>query len=264
MAPSPTPLVPAQLDRLQRFNVSRSVDIHCHVLPGVDDGPRNLSESLALCRMLIEDGFTDVIATPHQLGRLDGTNQPPAVRQAVAELQTSLTQANIPMRIHPGGEVRLDERIPKLLADDKVSCLTDAKKYLLLELMPNLAVDPGFLVPYLTKAKVRIVLAHGERYDALVADLNAAQAWAMQPGLAIQVNAPTFLGGSGEAGEAAAWEWLARGWVKLVATDAHSTNKRRPRMSEAIERIVERAGEDVARRVCAENPARLLAGDELL
>ena len=63
-----------QSSRLARFGVSQCVDVHCHVLPGIDDGPKNLDESLTLCRSLMRDGITTVIATPHQLGRYDGHN----------------------------------------------------------------------------------------------------------------------------------------------------------------------------------------------
>src|SRR5690348_10527458 len=100
---SPTPLSAPQLARLSKFHVQRSVDIHCHCLPAIDDGPRNLAESIALCRLLVRDGFTDVVATPHQLGRWDGLNWAAEVRGAVADLQATLQRERIPLRLHPGG-----------------------------------------------------------------------------------------------------------------------------------------------------------------
>src|SRR5215831_6565428 len=123
-----------QKSRLARFGVSQCVDIHCHVLPGIDDGPRSLDESLTLCRSLMRDGITTVIATPHQLGRYDGHNCAKEVRRRVAELQTILDQKKIPLKILSGGEVRIDERITKLLHDDHILTLADGKRYLLLEL----------------------------------------------------------------------------------------------------------------------------------
>src|SRR3954469_7910457 len=138
-------LAPSQQARLTRFNARRCVDVHCHVLAGVDDGPRNMTDAIALCRMLVEDGITDVIATPHQLGRFDGANHGPAVRAAVSTLQSHLDESAIPLCVHSGGEVRLDERIPKLLTDDKILTLADARSYLLLELPPGMVVDPKFL-----------------------------------------------------------------------------------------------------------------------
>ena len=58
-----------QQKRIERFGVSRSVDVHCHCLPGLDDGPQTLADAISLCRQIVEDGITTVIATPHQLGR---------------------------------------------------------------------------------------------------------------------------------------------------------------------------------------------------
>jgi protein-tyrosine phosphatase len=155
----------------------------------------------------------------------------------------------------------LDERIPQFLGAGKILTLADQGIYLLLELPLGLSVDPGFLIPYLTRAGGRLVLAHAERYDSLVASDALLEAWVRQ-GAAIQVNAPSLCGDDAEA--EAAWRWMQKGWVAVVATDAHSTNTRRPRMTEALELIVTRLGEDVARRVCIENPARILEGRELL
>ena len=251
----------AQESRLQKFSCTRTVDIHCHILPGVDDGPKNLSDALSLARAMISDGFTDVIATPHQLGRWDGSNPPIAIRAAVVDLQSHLDKARLPLTIHVGAEVRLDERIPQFIGAGKILTLADQGIYLLLELPLGMSVDPAVLVPYLTRAGARIVLAHAERYDSLVADPRVVQAW-IQQGAALQVNAPSLCGDDPAA--AAAWEWLKLGWVAIVATDAHSTNTRRPRMSEAMDLIVGRLGDEVARRVCIENPARVLDGRELL
>ncbi|HWA48174.1 MAG TPA: CpsB/CapC family capsule biosynthesis tyrosine phosphatase [Dongiaceae bacterium] len=251
----------SQEARLQRFRCTRTVDTHCHVLPGVDDGPRSMSDSLSLCRALIADGFTDVIATPHQLGRWDGSNAPIAIRAGVAELQAQLNKARLPLSVHAGAEVRLDERIPQFLGAGKILTLADQGIYLLLELPLGLSVDPAFLVPYLTRTGAKLVLAHAERYDSLVASDALLETWVRQ-GAAIQVNAPSLCGDDAEA--QAAWRWMQKGWVAVVATDAHSTNTRRPRMTEALEVIVNRLGEDVARRVCIENPARILEGRELL
>jgi protein-tyrosine phosphatase len=238
------------------------VDVHCHILPGIDDGPRNLIESLNLCRALVVDGITDVIATPHQLGRWDGTNHPDEIRRGVTDLQAKLDAAQIPLRLHAGGELRLDERIPQLIGSGKVMTLADQGAYMLLELPMGFNVDPAALVRYLTASGTRIVLAHAERYDTLTGDERVAEAWVNQPGVAFQVNAQSLLDGGPHA--EAAWQWISLGWVALIATDAHSIGTRRPRMSDAIEHIVERAGIDEARRICLENPSRVLDGGELL
>jgi protein-tyrosine phosphatase len=264
--PTTFPLASMQQARLERFAATRAVDVHCHVLPDVDDGPRDLTEALAVCRALVHDGITDVIATPHQLGRWDGTNHASAIRAAVTEMQSRLDVAKIPLTLHPGGEVRLDERIPQLLGAGKILTLADMGMYLLLELPQGLSIEPSLLIPYLTRTGVRIVLAHAERYNSLTSGgdpVRSAQPWIAQ-GVAFQVNATSLVGNSGEQAEMAAWQWLEAGLVSIVATDAHSNNSRRPYMTAAIDQIASRLGDDVARRVCIENPLRVVEGRELV
>lgn len=241
----------------------RRADIHCHCLPEVDDGPQTFDEALALCRLLVADGFTDVIATPHQLGRYDGMNLSPQVRQATNQLQAALNARKVALRIHAGGEVRVDERIPRLLKDDRILTLNDAGRYMLLELSTAAYIDPAALLGFLGPCGVKVILAHAERYTALQRDRASAYRW-VQRGAALQVNADSLLGGAGAAARDAAWDWLGRGWVSLVASDAHNTTTRRPRFADACEAITRKLGDATAIRVCVQNPMRVLLGEELL
>ena len=112
-------------------NQTGFVDIHCHCLPGLDDGPKNMLESLALCRGLVDDGITVVIATPHQLGQYDGYNEPAKVRESVLQLNKELENNKINLTVMPGGDVRIDERISDFIDSDKIHTLADGKKYIL-------------------------------------------------------------------------------------------------------------------------------------
>src|SRR6478736_2927810 len=93
---SPIELSSHQRARLAKFDATECVDVHCHILPGVDDGPELLDDSLALCRALVRDGITTAIATPHQLGRYEGQNAPADVRRHVTEVQNTLDRHRIP------------------------------------------------------------------------------------------------------------------------------------------------------------------------
>jgi protein-tyrosine phosphatase len=108
------------------------MDVHCHCLPGLDDGPVNTPEALALCRDLVADGIRTVVATPHQLGRYEGRNGGPQIRAAVAQLQQALAQEQIPLVVLAGADVRIDERIPELLESGEVLAVGEAGRYLLL------------------------------------------------------------------------------------------------------------------------------------
>ena len=260
--PVPERLTFSQRHRLERFSTSRSVDLHCHCLPGLDDGPRSMIDALSLCRQFVRDGFTDVVATPHQLGRWDGANLPPQVRNSVAELQGQLDSSQIPLNVYVGGEVRVDERLSKLVESDGVCTMADQKKYVLVELPPTGLIHPEIVTKQLANNGVRVLLAHVERYDSLTNDHNAAGDW-LDAGAALQVNAGSLLGAFGKPSMEAAWDWLSSGWISLVATDSHSVGSRRPRMSEALDLIARELGEDVAKTVCLQNPAKVLLGEDL-
>lgn len=257
-----TPLHAIQQARLQRFGAAQCVDIHCHILPGIDDGPNDLDEALTLARSLMRDGITTVIATPHQLGRYDGCNLAADVRKRVAELQSALDEKRIPLRLLAGAEVRIDERIARFLSEDQILTLADAKTHLLLELPSSVAIDPALLMPRMRQTRLTIVLAHAERYENLQRDPQLAKAW-VDAGALLQLNAGALVGAFGHAAEQAAWTWLSRAWISVVATDAHSVATRRPRMTDAIDAISQRLGEATARHVCIENPLRIAQGRQI-
>ena len=251
-----------QQARLSRFAVADCVDVHCHILPGMDDGPAKMEDSLALARALVRDGITAAIATPHQLGRLHGRNPPGDIRRRVQQLQEILDQKRIPLRVLPGGEVRIDVGIGGLIRDDQISTLADRHEHLLLELPTTVAIDAAAFMPSVADRRICVVIAHAERCQAFQRDAAAAKSW-IDAGAALQVNAGALRGEFGSSAEKAAWRWLGDGWVSLIATDAHGARARRPRMTDAIEAIVARLGEPVARHVCIDNPIRIAEGKKL-
>lgn len=252
----------AQRERLARFRTAQCVDIHCHCLPGLDDGPPAMDDALALCRALVGDGVTTVVATPHQLGRFDGQFTAQDIRQAVDDLNRALEADGVPLTVVPGADVRIDERIPSLLEADRLLTLADGGEHLLLELPHDTFIDPCALIGELTARGVRVILSHPERNAFLTRQPLAAAPW-LARGAWFQVTAASLVGDFGPVSERAAWYWLTTHAAALVATDAHDTDFRRPRMSEAVDRIAERLGHVAARRVCIENPLRVLAGEEL-
>jgi protein-tyrosine phosphatase len=246
----------AQRRRLERFGAAECVDIHCHVLPGLDDGPRTPEESLALCRALAEDGITTVVATPHQLGRYDRQNSGPAVRLAVATLRASLAAAGVPLKLRAGADVRLDERILSLLGSGEVLTVGGGP-YLLLELPHETYIEPTPVIRMLGGRGVRVIVTHPERHEVVRAKPQLVGPW-LQAGAMLQLTAGSLVGAFGSKAEAAAWRWLGAGNASFVATDAHDVSRRPPCMTAAMEAIERRLGADVARRVCVDNPAKVL------
>ncbi len=238
-------------------------DIHCHCLPGLDDGPATTHESIDLCNKLSEEGIAVVVATPHQLGRFDGRNDAAEIRDAAGRLNEVLQDRRIPLEVVPGAEVRADERICQLLKADKILTLADGGRYMLLELPHGIFIDVTPLLEELTLMGISAIISHPERNDLLGKQSDILARW-LEYGAATQVTASSLTGALGPEVRRAAVRMLAKGWVGLVATDAHGSTLRRPRMRAAFEFVAGLFGEGLANLVCVENPARVVNGQDLL
>lgn len=239
------------------------IDIHCHCLPGVDDGPVTKAEALALCRALVEDGVTIVIATPHQLGRFSGCNEAAQIRENVSALNEELKTNDIPLIIMPGADVRVDERICQLLEADKILTLADGGRYILLELPHDVFIDIEPLLVKLASMGVQAIISHPERHPILVNKPGILLKWLEQSAY-LQVTSASLLGQFGPEAQRSAWNFLTSGWVSLVATDSHDLETRRPCMKAAFESIGIELGQTIARLVCIENPLRVIKGQDII
>ena len=240
----------------------RRVDVHCHCLPGIDDGPQSMDDAIALGKLLVADGFTDIIATPHMLGRWDGVNLAPQIRAAVQQLQAALNGKKIPLKIHPGGEVRVDERHPTT---------TGRRADSYARRRPQVSADRAFHVGvHRSGGAAGVSFNDGcERDPGAPGAVRGAAArsrrrvcvdreWRGDPGQCRCAACRRRPRRSRRRGIG-----CQRGWVSLVATDAHGAINRRPRMAEASELITRKLGDVIARRVCVENPLRILEGKEI-
>ncbi len=240
----------------------RYVDIHCHCLPYIDDGPKTMSEAIELCRALAGDGIGTVIATPHQLGRFDNTNDAEQIREAVGIMNTKLNETGIDITILPGGDVRVDERLCSLLDTDKVMTLCDGHRYLLLELPSEILIDIEPLMTELAQADVSVIISHPERHRMLTKQPKKIGKW-LGHSVSFQITAGSLLGEFGPEAEESAWFFLRHGWAQIVATDAHDVRRRRPCMTTAFEHITSKLGPQAAREVCIDNPMRIVQGSDL-
>lgn len=247
---------------MNRFAGEHYVDIHCHCLPGLDDGPATMSKAIALCRALVNDGITTVIATPHQLGRFSGCNEAMQIREAVSALNEELKNNDIALSIMAGADVRVDERICQLLEADNVLTLADGGKYILLELPHEILIDIEPLLVDLASMNITAIISHPERHSGLAKKPYMLSKW-LECSAHLQVTAGSLLGYFGQAVQKFGWLLLNSGQVSLVATDSHNLDGRRPCISAAFEHISDRLGETVARLVCIENPLRVLKGQDM-
>jgi protein-tyrosine phosphatase len=247
----------------KKDNGETFTDIHCHCLPGLDDGPATMAEAIALCRCLADEGISTVVATPHQLGRFDGRNDAAHVREAVNNLNEKLRKNNIPLHIVPGAEVRVDERICRLLETNKILTLADGGRYILLELPHDVFIDIEPLIEELAYMGIQSIISHAERVAALVAQPELLQNW-LEYSAHFQITASSLVGDFGPELEKAAWGFLTSGQVTFVATDSHDAYSRKPKMKAAFNRISTVLNWDIAHLVCIENPSRVISGQDIL
>ena len=140
---------PLQEVPLRGHRITQFVDIHCHCLPDLDDGPETMEDAIALCRALVLDGITQAIATPHQMGCYEGRNDAREIKQAVSDLNRTLVDQGIPLAVSAGADVRVDERMLRMLDDDLIVTLADGKRYILLELPHDTFIDISLLLDML-------------------------------------------------------------------------------------------------------------------
>jgi protein-tyrosine phosphatase len=237
------------------------VDVHCHCLPNLDDGPTSVEEALALCRGLAADHVETVVATPHQLGRFEDRTNAGAIRRSVGALNQALVERGIDLAVLPGAEVRVDERIDGLLARGEILTLADAGRHVLLELPWDTLIDIEPLLVQFALRGVHAILAHPERNGPLLERPEMLRRWTVS-GVGVQVTAGSLTGNWGRYVERAAWRLVAQGGRACIATDAHDGSQPSG-MTEAFEAVAARFGRDLAHLLCVENPARVIRGEKL-
>lgn len=237
------------------------VDIHCHMLPGLDDGAVNLGVSLAMAEMAVDDGVRTVVVTPHQLGSYS-QNRGETIRAYAARFQRELTQRGIPLRVLPGADVRIEPDMISGLRSGEVVSLADLGRHVLLELPHELYVPLEGLLRGLEAAGVVGVLSHPERNQGILREPRVVEQL-VDAGCLMQVTAGSLVGSFGPEIQAFA-EWLVQeGLVHFLATDAHGINSRRPIMSRAYYRAVELVGPARAKEMCCSHPAAVAEGGEV-
>ncbi|HXG31887.1 MAG TPA: CpsB/CapC family capsule biosynthesis tyrosine phosphatase [Bryobacteraceae bacterium] len=231
------------------------IDIHAHILPGMDDGPQTLEESLAMLEMAEASGTTDIVATPH--ANLEYTFDPEAVERKMAELRRA---ASGRIRIHRGCDFHLtyDNVQDALAAPAKYT--VNGKKFLLVELSELLiAKSTDEIFARMQGVGITPVITHPERNVLLHQRLAQIERW-VAGGCLVQITAQSLLGKFGKAARDYSEELLRRGLVHFVASDAHDARRRPPRLDQAFELVARKFGPRRAERLFVLNPGAVIAG----
>lgn len=218
------------------------IDVHCHILPAVDDGPKTLEESLAMARMAAEDGTQAIICTPHY-GTLRRGDQPADIVERVSAFQAAVADAGIPISILPGAELVLTKEIGSI-ADNGLLITLNNSRYVLVEI-PFDHYPPGTdeALFQLQTRGYQPIFAHPER-QRQIQQKPEILGQLVDRGIIAQVTALSMTGGFGNHAKASAETLTKRGLVHLLSSDAHvSDGPRNTRLAAARKRIGELAGE---------------------
>ena len=234
------------------------VDIHCHLLPGLDDGPETMEESVAMAEMALADGITHVAATPHanDVYSFDGDRNLELCRDLAARFEARLHLAT-------GCDFHLSYENLEAASVSPGRFALNQKQYLLLELA-DFSLPP-FLDKALLRlqhAGLRLIVTHPERNPLIRAAPERLRRW-LEAGCYVQLTALSLTGGFGRTAERAALEYLDRGWAHFVASDAHNLDRRPPRLQEAYDLVASRCGSQVANALFHDNPLAAWQGELL-
>ena len=236
-------------------------DIHCHILPNIDDGPIDIVESMKMASTAEADGTKAVIATPHQLGTNLGVTVE-AIKEKVACVKVEIESEKIGISILPGADVRIDPELPKILKQGNVLTLADQGKHVLLELPHETYFPIDSLLKALRKQGLVGILSHPERNRGIIR--NPDVMWdVVEAGGLLQITAASLTGAFGSSCQEIAELAVDEGLIHFIASDAHDTKHRPFGMREAYDTICDMAGEKLADLVCCENPARVFEGDDV-
>jgi len=237
--------------------VAQYIDLHCHILPGLDDGSPDLATSMEMLRELRGLGFAEICATPHQRNGLFIPTAD-AIDRALAEFRGEASRADPDLRMRLAAENYWDEILIERLRNHTVPCY-DGRRAFLFEL------NPVLMPPHLDEALFEIhlggclpVMAHPERYLALQRDLAVAEALGKQAALVVDLEA--LAGGHNRAETKTARRLVEDGLAHAAASDMHNPDTA-PAVAAGIAWIEKRVGPAGTRRLLGENPRRILEGE---
>ena len=235
---------------------SELIDLHSHVLPGLDDGAPDQATAIAMCRMAADSGTTDLVLTPHNNTRY--AFDPDRVEEARQELQTAVGQS---IHLHRGCDLHLSTQNVEAALADPSRYTINGHDYLLVEFSDDLLVQgTSEIFGRFRDAGITPVITHPERNRHLRRNLRRLARW-IQRGCRIQVTAQSLLGNFGESAQEAAIRMMDAQLVHFVASDAHNLKGRPPVLIKAYDFVLDRWGDKEADRVFIDHPWAALWGD---
>ena len=231
------------------------IDIHCHILPGIDDGARDMAESIELLRIAQSDGIKRIVLTPHiHMSRFENTKTD--IFTALTTLKQQAAEQSIAVELAAAAEVRIDALMLPMIEKNLLPFLGkyQGQKFLLLEL-PHSHIPAGSdkLVKWLKMKNITPVIAHPERNRELLKNPDKVKTF-QRLGCWFQLTSSSLTGGFGESCKLLSEKYLNEGLFNIVATDAHNTHKRPPILSKAFAQVQLLCGDSTAEALFISNP----------
>ncbi|MBI4397832.1 MAG: tyrosine protein phosphatase [Candidatus Omnitrophica bacterium] len=235
------------------------IDIHSHIIPGIDDGAQSWEEAHRICEMAFEDGTQVIVATPHAYNGMYG-HEGQDIHEAVGKLNQELRDRNIDLEVIPGAEVHARPDLVDILRQNPALTLNASRRYFLLE-FPHAHIPRNvrqFLFDLGVGGFIPII-AHPERNLELQNDPDLVEDL-VNRGSLCQITAMSVMGQFGARAEKLALELLERDCVFVVASDTHSAKSRPPYLSGAYAKIKQNYGEKKAKELFEINPRKVIEG----
>ena len=243
------------------------IDLHAHILPGIDDGPRSLKDALEMARLAVADGITTMVATPHLFRRksveFNNLNRPDDIRQAVARFNEKLAEEQIDLTVLPGCEIPLFTEIIKFIDEQQILTINDNERYICLE-MPDTVIPPATenIIFELNSRGITPIITHPER-NLVFYEMPDKLRRFISLGCLAQITARSLTRGFGWGVARFTRRLVRDGLIHLMASDAHNVAKRPPVMGNALKKLSKMVGERQARDMVETFPERIIRGEQL-
>jgi protein-tyrosine phosphatase len=236
------------------------VDIHHHLLFGLDDGSNSIETSVAMAKLAVAEGITHVVCTPHANSHFEF--DPNINARKTDALRARLQAEGIALTLGSGCDFHLSFDNVQRAKIEPTRFSINGFGYLLVE-VPDYGLPPGLTETFyeLQLAGLTPILTHPERNPTLQSDPNRLKDW-LRGGVLIQVTADSLTGHKGKPAQRMANDLLEKRWVHFLATDAHNTSSRPPRMREAHDLVAEKYGASYAHALCLTNPLAVFLGKQ--
>ncbi len=238
-------------------DISQFIDIHTHILPGLDDGPKSLEESVAMAQCYVDVGIRKIIATPHFIPGTAWAAERERIEEKTEELQEYFSVNKIALEIFPGMEIAYHQKLINRLEKGALQPLAESNVYLLEPAFHDSQNDLLQCAKEIMDKGYGVILAHPERIKSFQETLEPLIELVGQ-GLRVQLNMGSLLDKFGQQSKQTAMKLIAENSVHYLSSDAHSAQKRRPPSRMDWDKLAEILGLELLSQICVINPEQLL------